>query len=284
MRIGALIFPTDLSIGPVRLAVELEARGFESLWVTEHTHIPTSRRTPWPGGEPLPQEYKRTLDPFVALTAAAAVTERLVLGTGICLVAQHHPITLAKTVASLDHVSNGRAVLGIGVGWNVDEMEHHGVDPATRRARVRESVLAMKELWANEEASFSGAHVSFSPSWSWPKPAGRSSVPVVMGGGGGPVTFRHVVEYCDGWMPIHGRRSVLDKLPELRAAAEAAGRDPATIEIGVFGCPPSAEIIEQYAQAGVTRCVLGLPPASADVVLPLLDRYATLVAMGAALG
>jgi probable F420-dependent oxidoreductase len=153
MHIGALIFPTDLSIRPDRLAAELEARGFESLWVTEHTHIPTSRRTPWPGGPELPEEYRRTLDPYVALTAAAGVTERLRLATGISLVAQHHPITLAKTVASLDHLSGGRVLLGVGVGWNEDEMEHHGVDPAHRRAVVREHVLAMRELWTQEEAS-----------------------------------------------------------------------------------------------------------------------------------
>ena len=284
MRIGALIFPTDLSIGPARLGVELEARGFESLWVTEHTHIPTSRRTPWPGGPDLPDEYKRTLDPFVALSAAAAVTERLVLGTGICLVAQHHPITLAKTVASLDHVSGGRAILGIGVGWNVEEMQDHGVDPKTRRARVRESVLAMKELWAKDEASYEGEHVSFSPTWSWPKPFERPHVPVVMGGVGGPLTFRHIVEYCDGWMPIHGRRPVLDKIEELRSVAEAAGRDPATIELGVFGCPAKMDVIESYRAAGVTRCVLGLPPAGADVVLPLLDSYAEVVTAAGELG
>ncbi len=278
MRIGVLIFPTDLSIDPARLAREVEDRGFESLWVTEHTHIPTSRKTPWPGGGPLPEEYRRTLDPFVALSAAASVTERLLLATGICLVAQHHPITLAKTVASLDHVSRGRVVFGIGVGWNVDEMEHHGVDPARRRAHAREAVLAMKALWTTEEASFDGEFVRFSPSWSWPKPVQQPHPPVLMGGAGGPVTFRHVVEYCDGWMPIHGRRDVLANLPELHAAAEAAGRDPATLEVGVFGCPAKAEVIETYRQAGVSRCVLGLPPAPADVVLPVLDRYTPLLA------
>jgi len=284
MRVGALIFPTDLSIGPVRLARELEGRGFESFWVTEHTHIPTSRRTPWPGGEPIPEEYKRTLDPFVALTAAAAVTERLLLGTGVCLVAQHHPITLAKTVASLDLVSGGRFLFGIGVGWNVDEMEHHGVDPSTRRSLVREDVLAMKALWTSESAGFDGRHVRFSPSWSWPKPARSPHPPVIMGGAGGPVTFRHIVEYCDGWMPIHGRRDVLPKVGELRAAAEASGRDPATIELGVFGCPPKLDVIESYRAAGFTRCVLGLPPAPAEVVLPILDSHAKVVAEAAALG
>jgi probable F420-dependent oxidoreductase len=278
VRIGALIFLTDKSIRPAQLAVELEQRGFESFWVVEHTHIPTSRKTPWPGGEPIPEEYTRTLDPYVALSAAAAVTERLVLATGITLVAQHHPITLAKTVASLDLISNGRVELGIGVGWNVDEMEHHGVDPTKRRAIVRESVLAMKALWTMDEASFDGAHIKFSPSWSWPKPVRKPHPPIVMGGAGGPLTFRDIVEYCDGWMPIHGRRGVFEKLPELHAAAEAAGRDPASIELGVFGCPPKPEVIASYGDAGFTRCVLGLPPAPADVVLKVLDGYAPLLA------
>ncbi|MCU0261353.1 MAG: LLM class F420-dependent oxidoreductase [Ilumatobacteraceae bacterium] len=280
MHIGALIFPTDLSIAPHELAVELEQRGFESLWVTEHTHIPTSRRTPWPGGADLPDEYRRTLDPFVALGAAAAVTDRLLLGTGICLVAQHHPITLAKTVASLDHLSGGRFLFGIGVGWNVDEMEHHGVDPAQRRAVAREHVLAMKALWTEEAGSFQGEHVAFSPSWSWPKPVQRPHPPVIMGGAGGPVTFRHVAEYCDGWMPIHGRRDIAARLDGLRAAASDAGRDPASIEIGVFGCPPDPAVIASYEEMGVTRCVIGLPPAPRDAVLPVLDRATAALGLG----
>jgi probable F420-dependent oxidoreductase len=273
MRIGALIFPTDYSIRPATLAVELEQRGFESFWVTEHTHIPTSRRTPWPGGAELPREYSHTLDPFVALSTAAAVTSSLRLGTGICLVAQHHPLTLAKTVASVDLVSDGRLLFGIGVGWNEDEMEHHGVDPARRRSEVRERVLAMRELWTKEEAEFHGDLVDFSPSWSWPKPVQSPHPPVLMGGAGGPVTFRHVVEYCDGWMPIHGRRDVLAKVPLLRQAAEEAGRDPSSIELGVFGCPARDDIIESYAEAGVSRVVLGLPPADEATVLRVLDSY-----------
>jgi len=278
MRIGAMIFPTDLSIRPDRLAVELETRGFESMWVTEHTHIPTSRATPWPGGPELPEEYRRTLDPYVALSAAAAVTERLRLGTGIALVAQHDPIVLAKTVASLDLLSHGRVELGIGVGWNVDEMEHHGVDPHRRRSIAREHVLAMRELWTEDEASFDGEHVRFSPSWSWPKPVQRPHPPVIMGGAGGPVTFRHVVEYCDGWMPIHGRRGIIAKLPELRTAADEARRDPASIDLGVFACPGDRDVIEQYAELGFTRCVLGVPPSGEADALAALDGYAPIVA------
>jgi probable F420-dependent oxidoreductase len=278
MHIGALIFPTDLSIRPDQLARELEERAYESMWVTEHTHIPTSRRTPWPGGAELPEEYRRTLDPYVALTAAASVTERLRLGTGISLVAQHDPIVLAKTIASLDLLSAGRFILGIGVGWNEDEMEHHGVDPKRRRAIGREKVLAMRRLWTEEEASFDGEYVSFSPSWSWPKPVSDPHPPILMGGAGGPVTFRHVVEYCDGWMPIHGRRGIADRLPELRAAADEAGRDIGTIELGVFGCPADRKVIDDYAALGFTRCVLAIPPTGEDDALRMLDRYADIVA------
>ncbi len=277
MQVAVVIFPTDQSIRPDRLAMALEERGFESLWVTEHTHIPVSRRTMWPGGAALPEEYRRTLDPFVALSVAAAVTTRLRLATGICLVAQHHPINLAKAVASLDLVSNGRFTFGIGVGWNIEEMEDHGVDPATRRGRVRESVLAMKRLWTEEEASFAGEHVRFEPSWSWPKPVQRPHPPVVMGGVGGPVTFRHIVEYCDGWMPIHGRANFLAKLPLLRTMSSDAGRDPDALDIGVFGCPPDRSVIETYAAAGVRRVALNLPSAGEEIVLPLLDRYASLI-------
>ena len=277
MQIGALIFPTDLSIRPDRLAVAMEERGFESLWVPEHTHIPASRRTPWPGGPELPDMYRRTLDPFVALTAAAAVTTTLKVGTGVCLVAQHHAITLAKSVASVDLVSDGRFLFGVGVGWNEDEMEHHGVDPKKRRSVVRETVLAMRGLWTEEEFGYEGEHVRFSPSWSWPKPIQWPSPPVIMGGAGGPVTFRHIVEYCDGWMPIHGRGDVLDKLPLLRAMAEDAGRNPQSIEIGVFGCPAKADVIEAYANQGVARVALGLPSAPEAEVMATLDRYADLV-------
>lgn len=271
MRVGALIFLTDKTISPDEVAVELEQRGYESLWVPEHTHIPTGRRTPYPAGGELPDEYRRTLDPVVALTSAAAVTERLRLGTGISLVAQHHPINLAKAIASLDHVSGGRVNFGVGVGWNEDEMEDHGVDPARRRQHAREHVLAIKRLWCEEVASFDGDFVRFGPTWSWPKPVQQPHPPVIIGGAGGPVTFRHVVEYCDGWMPIHGRRNIMMKLPQLLAMAEEQGRDPASIELGAFGCPADPTIIDQYAEAGFTRCVIWLPSAGADEVRRALD-------------
>lgn len=277
MQIGALIFPTDVSIRPDRLAIAMEERGFESLWVPEHTHIPVGRRTPWPGGPELPDMYRRTLDPFVALTAAAAVTTTLKVGTGVCLVAQHHAITLAKSVASVDLVSDGRFLFGVGVGWNEDEMEHHGIDPKQRRANVREKVLAMRGLWTEEEFGFEGEHVQFSPSWSWPKPVQWPSPPVIMGGAGGPVTFRHIVEYCDGWMPIHGRGNVVEKLPLLRSMAEEAGRNPNSIEVGIFGCPAKPEIIDAYAGQGVARVALGLPSAPEAEVLAVLDSYVPLL-------
>jgi probable F420-dependent oxidoreductase len=277
MELGVLIFPTDLSIRPARLARELEARGFESLWVTEHTHIPTSRKTPWPGGPSLPEEYKRTLDPFVALASAAAVTTQLRLGTGICLVAQHDPIVLAKAVASVDHVSDGRFLFGIGVGWNFEEMADHGIDPTRRRSVVREKVLAMTRLWTDEVAEFHGEFVDFPPCWTWPKPVQRPHPPIVMGGAGGPITFRHVIEYCDGWMPIHGRRDVVGALTDLRHAAEDAGRDPASIEIGVFGVPNDENIVARYRELGVARCLLAVPSAPDSVVLSLLDQQMALI-------
>jgi probable F420-dependent oxidoreductase len=278
MDFGALVFLTDLSIRPDRLASELEARGFESLWVPEHTHIPVSRRTPWPGGADLPEEYRRTLDPYVGLTAAAMVTQRLHLGTGISLVAQHDPLILAKTVASLDLLSEGRVLFGIGVGWNEEEMEDHGVDPKRRRSVAREKVLAMRELWTQDEATFDGEFVHFPPTWSWPKPVSSPHPPIIMGGAGGPITFRHVVEFCDGWMPIHGRRSITDKLDDLRRAADEAGRDMTTIELGVFGCPPEPQVIDDYAALGFRRCALIVPPTGEDAALRALDRYSELIA------
>ena len=169
-------------------------------------------------------------------------------------------------------------MLGIGVGWNEDEMEQNGVDPKRRRSVAREHVLAMRELWTQDEASFDGEHVQFSPSWSWPKPVSDPYPPILMGGAGGPVTFRHVVEYCDGWMPIHGRRNIADKLDELRRAADEAGRDMATIELGVFGCPPDEAVIDSYAELGFTRCVLGVPPTGEADALGALDRAAAVVA------
>jgi probable F420-dependent oxidoreductase len=274
MHLGLTIFATDRSMGPVELACEAEARGFHSLYLPEHTHIPTSRRTPPPTGDPvLGEEYKRCLDPYVALAAAAAVTERIRLGTGIALVAQHEPIALAKQLATLDLVSDGRLVLGIGYGWNREEMEDHGVDVKRRRALVRERMLAMQAFWANEVASYQGEFVRFEPSWQWPKPIQQPRPPVLIGGGAGPTLFAHVAEYADGWIPIGGA-GLREALPELRRAVEERGRDPRTLHVVPMGVLPSAEKLDYYQSIGVTEAVLRLPSAPRDEVMPVLDAHA----------
>jgi probable F420-dependent oxidoreductase len=271
------MFLTDRTIGPIELARAAEDRGFSSLYVPEHTHIPVSRRTPPPTGDAeLADEYRRTLDPFVALTAAASVTERLRVGTGICLVAQRDPIVLAKEVATLDVVSGGRFDFGIGFGWNEDELAHHGVALADRRAVVRERMLAMQRLWSGDEASFTGEHVRFEPSWSWPKPVQRPWPPVLLGGGGGAVLFRHIAEYADGWIPIGGG-GVRKALPDLHRAFEEAGRDPATIRIVPFGTIPDPGKLEYYESLGIGEVVLRVFPRDADDVLRQLDEHANLV-------
>jgi probable F420-dependent oxidoreductase len=280
MRLGVMMFPTDKSIQPVELAREAEARGFDSLWFPEHSHIPASRRTPWGGREgapPLPEEYWRSHDQFVALAAAAAVTERIKLGTGITLVAQRDPLWLAKETASLDMISGGRFLFGIGYGWNIEEMEHHGVPTNRRRAVVREKMLAIKELWTKEEASFSGTYVNFEASWAWPKPVQQPHPPILIGAAPTELTFRHVAEYADGWMPIEGRWPISEKLPELRKAAEAAGRDPDSLTIGIFAIKPDPAHIEAQIEAGVSLAALPLPSAPRDKVLPALDRHAALL-------
>lgn len=276
MKFGITMFPTDLSIGPIGLARACEERGFVSLYVPEHTHIPASRRTPAPAGEPLGEEYYRSLDPFVALTAAAAVTERLRVGTGIALVAQRDPIVTAKSVASLDLVSNGRFVFGIGFGWNVEELADHGVAFADRRAVVKERVEAMKALWTEEQAAYSGQHVDFPATFSWPKPVQRPHPPVLLGGGGGPKLFEAIADYADDWMPIGGA-GVRQALPQLHAAMEAAGRDPAELTIIPFGVMADAGKIDYYAEIGFDEVVFRVPPAPADVVLPIMDRLASFV-------
>lgn len=278
---GVMMFPTDKAISPIELAQEAEARGFESLWFPEHSHIPTSRDTPWGMREdapPLPEEYWRTHDQFVALGAAAAVTRNIKLATGITLVAQRDPIWLAKEVATVDALSNGRFLFGIGYGWNREELEDHGVAFADRRAVVRENVLAMKEIWTNDEASFDGDHVSFPSSWQWPKPTQKPHPPIILGGGAGPKTMAHIVEFCDGFMPIAGRYDFAQQVTQIRQLAEDSGRDPNSIEFGQFGTPPKPEVVESLAEAGCTRMVLGLPPADADTVLPILDSHAEFVA------
>ncbi len=277
MRFGITMFATDLTMDVADLAREAEARGLVSLYLPEHTHIPTSRRTPPPTGDAeLREEYKRTLDPLVALATAAAVTERITLGTGVCLVAQREPIVTAKAIATLDRASGGRFVLGVGFGWNEDEAAHHGVEMATRRERTREHVLAMRALWRDEVAEFHGRFVDFGPSWSWPKPARPGGPPVLIGGGPGRTLFRHVAEYADGWIPIGGA-GVRAALDDLRRACDEVGRDAATLRIVPFGTVPDAGKVEYYASFGVEEIVLRVPGADRERVLPVLDRYAGLV-------
>ena len=278
MRYGVTMFMTDQTMPPVDLARAIEERGLHSLYVPEHTHIPTSRLTPPPTGDAeLRDEYKRTLDPLVALAMCAAATERLVVGTGICLVAQREPIVTAKAIATLDHMSGGRFVLGIGFGWNADEIADHGVTMPDRRDVAREHVLAMRALWTDDVASFDGKHVQIPPTWSWPKPAHPGGPPVLIGGAPGPKMFAHIAEYADGWIPIGGA-GIRAAMPDLERACEAAGRDPATLQIVPFGTVPDAGKLEYYESIGVTEVVLRLPGDGADRVLPMLDEYATLVA------
>ncbi|HET9728243.1 MAG TPA: LLM class F420-dependent oxidoreductase, partial [Acidimicrobiia bacterium] len=226
VQFGVTMFMTDETMSPVELARAVEERGLYSLYVPEHTHIPTSRRTPPPTGDAeLREEYKRTLDPFVAMSMAAAVTERLRVGTGICLVAQRDPIITAKEVATLDALSGGRFVFGIGFGWNEDEIEDHGIEMKRRRDVAREHMLAMKALWRDDIASFDGEFVHLPPSWSWPKPAQAGGPPVLIGGAAGPKLFAQVAEYADGWIPIGGA-GVRAALDDLRRACEERDRDP----------------------------------------------------------
>src|SRR5881397_2016065 len=273
MHYGVFIFPTDYSIQIDELARAAEERGFESLFVTEHTHIPTSRRSPFAGGGTLPKEYSHTLDPFVGLTAAAAATRRLKVGTGICLVIEHDPIVLAKTIASLDQLSNGRFLFGIGGGWNAEEMENHGTEFKTRFRLLRERILAMKEIWTQEEAEFHGEFVNFDRIWSHPKPVQKPHPPILMGGDG-PTTFDRVVEFADGWMPLaRSGRNPAEKIGLLRQRAEKAGRDPKSISVTIFFAKPEKAALEGLRAAGVERAIFGVPSEGRDSVLPLLDSY-----------
>ncbi len=277
MNIGVCMFFTDYAIRIDELAREAEARGFESLWVPEHTHIPVSRRTPFPGGSQLPKEYAHTFDPFISLMAAAAATKRLRIGTGICLIIERDTIITAKEVASLDALSGGRFEFGIGGGWNAEEMENHGAVFATRFKKLREQVLAMKEIWTKDEAEFHGKLVNFDKIWSWPKPAQKPHPPVLLGGESA-YTLQRVVDFCDGWFP-RGRAAeiILPALKDLGERAAKAGRDMKTISVSVFGAKPDEATLETYAQAGITRAILRLPPEGRDAVLPLLDQWSKFV-------
>jgi alkanesulfonate monooxygenase SsuD/methylene tetrahydromethanopterin reductase-like flavin-dependent oxidoreductase (luciferase family) len=245
MKLGISMFPTDYAIPPGELARAVEARGFESLWFPEHSHIPVSRETPWggvPGAKPLPEMYWHTHDQFVSLTAAAAATTSL--------------------------------LVGIGYGWNREELASHGVAYQDRRALLREKVLMMKSLWEDDAASFSGELLQLEPSWAWPKPMQRPHPPIILGGAAGPKTLRHIVEFCDGWMPLYGRHPIIENVAKLRAAAEEQGRDPASIAIGVFSAPRDRGQLRELAAAGVTRAVFGITPGPVEQVTVKLDEYA----------
>jgi probable F420-dependent oxidoreductase len=272
---GVAIFATDYAVDPGRFAAIAEERGYESVFFPEHTHIPVSRATPYPGGGDLPEPYSHTRDLFVALTAAAAATERIKIGSGICLVTERDPIVTAKEVASVDALSGGRLIFGVGAGWNLEELRHHGTDPDARFRLMRERVEAMKVIWTQDEAEYHGKLVDFDPIWSWPKPAQKPHPPVMIGGMGKRVVER-VLAYGDGWFPQPGRaphEEFMKRLEELRSAADAAGRP--LPEMTAFGAKPDPVLIEDYAAAGVTRTVFWLPSVQESELMGSLDKIAS---------
>ena len=272
MKYGISIFITDTSIRPDEIARAVEDRGFESIWLPEHSHIPVSRVTPWGGVEgapPLPEQYWRTLDTFVALAYAATATTTLRLGTGISLVAQRDPIWTAKEVATLDHLSGGRIDFGIGYGWNKEEMANHRVAYRDRRAVLREKILVMKALWTEDVAVFTGEHLQLEPSWAWPKPVQKPHPPIVLGAAAGPRTIADMVEFCDGWQPLATRHDIAGQIGGVRQAVADAGRDPEAFEITASGA--RVEDLETLEAAGVDRAIFGLPSRGAEDVIPRLD-------------
>jgi len=274
---GVVMFPTEYAIAPDELAQALEERGFESVWFPEHTHIPASRRSPWPGGPNLPRDYWSSYDPFVALTAAATATRRLRLGTGICLVVERDPIVTAKAVATVDRLSGGRFLFGIGGGWNAEEMENHGTTFKMRWRLLRERVLAMKEIWTKREAEFHGEFVNFDKIWADPKPLQKPHPPIIVGGDGA-TTFDRVVEFGNGWMPINRpNKDPIGRIPELRHRLEKAGRDPKSVPVSLFFAPPERPALDALAGAGVERAIFGLPSEPRDAALTRLDAYAAVM-------
>jgi len=271
MKFAVAIFPTDYGISMTELAPLVEGAGFESLWVAEHTHIPISRESPWPSGGELPKHYWHTLDPFVALTAAALASKNLKVATGICLVVERDPIHTAKQVASLDHLSDGRFLFGIGAGWNKEEMADHGTDFHTRWKLLRERVEAMKSIWTQDVSEYHGDLVSFGPMWCWPKPVQKPHPPIILGGSG-PKILERVVRYADGWMPNRGR--VIERIPELQELAKAAGRDRIPV---TYYPKASADEIERLAAAGVDRLIWYVPPDGRDAALKKLDELGEMV-------
>ncbi len=280
MHFGASMFFTDYSMTSAALAKALEERGFESIWAPEHSHIPVSRKSPWPGGGELPKQYYDVMDPFVTLTAAAMVTSKLKIGTGVCLVNQRDPIQTAKLVASIDQVSGGRFLFGIGVGWNAEEMEDHGTAFTTRAKLVRERVEAMKAIWTQSKPEYAGEFVNFGPMMTWPKPVQQPHPPVIVGGAY-PHGARRAVRYGEGWIPLAGRPGqygdVFDTVPKFTAMLKEAGRDPASCPVSIFSAPEDGDTLKRYRDIGIARVATSLPAAKEDVVLPILDRWAELI-------
>jgi len=279
MDFGAAMFFTGYSMSSAGLGRALEVRGFESLWAPEHSHIPSSRATPFPQGGELPQRYYEAMDPFVTLTAAAMATSALRVGTGVCLVAQRDPIQTAKLVASIDQVSGGRFLFGIGAGWNAEEMADHGTAFSTRFKLMRERIAAMKAIWTEDEPEFHGELVDFPKMKTWPKPVQNPHPPVIVGGAF-PHAARRAVRYGDGWVPHAGRpqySDVTDFMPQFRQMAAAAGRGPDDLPVTVFGVAEDLDRLRRYRDRGIARVVVSLPSANAEAILPVLDRWADLI-------
>ena len=275
MKFGLAIFPTADTLHPANLGREVEERGFESLLFPEHTHIPSERKSPWPGGPDLPYEYPRNLDPFVAMATAATATKNLKVGTGICLAIQRDPIIMAKALASVDYISGGRALFGVGGGWNVEEMANHGTEFGSRWKVLRERVEAMKEIWTKDEASYHGEYVNFDAIWCWPKPVQKPHPPVLVGGHG-ERTHQRVVRYGDEWMPLRrGNTSYVDEIKKLNELGAKAGRDP--IPASLFFAPTDEAGLEKYIEEGFHRVIFYLQPKAANELLPKLDELAGLI-------
>ena len=275
MKFGASMFFTDYSMGPAELAVALEERGFDIVWAPEHSHIPTSRKSSFILGSELPKRYYDVMDPFVTLTTAAMATRTLKVGTGVCLVAQRDPIQTAKLVASIDQVSGGRFVFGVGNGWNEDEMENHGTAFATRHKRARENIEAMKEIWTKSEAEYHGEFVNFDPMRAWPKPV-QKPYPSILVGGAFPYSARRAIRYGDGWMPQVTERSptpLIELIPKFRQMCAEADRDPDKMDISLGGQSPDADLAKRYRDAGVNRVSTSLPSEKAGTILPILDEW-----------
>jgi len=279
MKFGASMFFTDYSMAPAELAVALEERGFEMIWAPEHSHIPVSRKTPFIMGGDLPKRYYDVMDPFVSLTAAAMATKTLRIGTGVCLIAQRDPIQTAKLVASIDQVSGGRFVFGVGDGWNQDEMENHGTVFTSRHKLARERIEAMKAIWTQTKAEYHGEFVNFDPMMTWPKPVQRPHPPILVGGAF-PYSARRAVRYGDGWMPqvtTYATTPLLDLIPRFRQMAAEAGRDPAAMDISIGGQGPDADLIKKYDDVGVNRVSCSLMSEKAETILPVLDQWAAII-------